>query len=109
MAKFYGSIGFSRTVETAPSVYEEQTSERKYFGDIQADFFKIKNGKNLNDEIDINNKLSIVADSFAINHYGAMRYVKWHNEAWEISSVEVSWPRLILSIGGLYNGKTADA
>lgn len=109
MARFYGEVGFSQTVETSPSVWEEKTVPRKYYGDVMQNYYQIRNGGNLNDDIDINNKISIVADSFAKANYGYMRYIKWNGVAWKINSVEVEWPRLILTLGGVYNGEQTDA
>ena len=35
MAKWFGKIGFEgQTVETAPSVFTEETVEREYYGDV---------------------------------------------------------------------------
>lgn len=107
MAKFYGKIGFGETVETAKGVWEEQITEREYFGDVLRNVSKWRDGKNLNDDLNVDNQLSIVADPFAYEKFHAMRYVQWLGAFWKITSVDVQRPRLILTIGGVYNEQRA--
>ena len=103
MAKFCGNVGYAQTVETSPGVWEEQITERKYYGEIVRNMRKLQTSEQLNDNIDITNEISIVDDPYANQNFHAMRYVEFMNAKWKISSVEVKYPRLILSIGGLYN------
>lgn len=104
MAKFYGTIGFVETIETAPGVCSEKLTEHNYYGDVLKNISKWENGEQLNDNVNVANKISIVADAYANEHFYAMRYVRWMGSAWKILSVEVSRPRLILTVGGVYNG-----
>jgi len=106
MAKFFGSIGYAETTETAPGVWTENVTERNYFGDVLKNTRRLEAGENLNDNLAINNIISIVADPFAYQHFHAVRYVKWMGVSWKITNVEVQRPRLILTIGGVYNGPT---
>lgn len=107
MAKFRGKVGYAVTAETAPGVFTEQITERTYSGDVLRNVSKIQSGENLNDNLTVDNKLSIVADPFAYENFYAMRYVRWMGALWKVSSVEVQRPRLILTIGGVYNGESA--
>jgi hypothetical protein len=106
MGKFYGEIGYAETVETAPGVWQEQITKRQYFGDVVRNVSKMRDGENLNDNLTIDNRLSIVADPYAYEKFHAMRYVNWMGVLWKITSVEVQRPRLILTIGGVYNEQT---
>lgn len=105
MAKFYGPIGYAETVETKPGVWEEQITERMYFGDLVRNTRRLQDSGMLNDNINVANEISIVADPFANENFHSMRYVEFMGAKWKISNVEVQYPRLILSIGGEYNGK----
>lgn len=106
MAKWFGVIGFAETVETKPGVCEERITERKYYGDVIRNTRRLQSTDKLNDNIDISNEISIVADPFTSNHIYAMRYVEYMGARWKVSTVDASQrPRLTLSIGGLYNGK----
>ena len=108
MARFHGVVGFIKTVETDPenhpSVWEEKKIERKYYGDVMRNTHRWDQNGTVNDNLVINNTISIVADSFATKNLGAMRYVEWQGVRWKITNVEVQRPRLILTIGGIYNG-----
>ena len=105
MAKWFGTIGFAKTVETSPGVWQEDITEVNYYGDVMRDSRTLQSADQLNDNVNIANKISIVADPFANNHFHDMRYVKYMGAKWKVSTVEVQRPRLILTIGGLYNGE----
>ena len=103
MAKFYGEIGYANIVETEPGVWEEKIIKRNYYGDIIRNTRSLQTSDNVNDNINISNEISIVADPYANENFHSMRYVYFMGAKWKITSVEVKYPRLILSIGGLYN------
>lgn len=105
MAKFYGKIGYASTVETKPGVYEEQIVERSYYGDLIRNTRRLQSADQVNDDINISNEISIVADPYATNNFHTMRYAVFMGTKWKISNVEVSYPRLILTLGGVYNGQ----
>lgn len=105
MAKFYGKIGYASTVETKPGVYEEQIVERSYYGDLIRNTRRLQSSDKVNDDINISNEISIVADPYATNNFHTMRYAIFMGTKWKISNVEVSYPRLILTLGGVYNGQ----
>lgn len=101
MAKFYGPVGYAETVETAPGVYVEKITERMYFGDLTRNTRRLQSSETLNDDINVANEISIVADPFANQNFHRMRYVGFMGANWKISNVEVHYPRLILTIGVL--------
>ena len=103
MAKFYGKIGYADTKETAPGVWVEQITERNYYGELVRNTRRLESSGNLNDNINIANEISIVADPYANAHFHEMRYVEFQGARWKVSNVEVKYPRLILTLGGLYN------
>lgn len=104
MARFYGTIGFCRTVETRPSVYTEEWETRNYYGDVLRNIRRWQSTENLNDDIVLNNQISIVADSYVLENFAYIKYVEWSGAKWKVSNVDVQYPRLILEIGGVYNG-----
>lgn len=103
MAKFYGKIGYVVTQETRPGIWKEVVTERNYYGDLTRNNRRLESNSQVNDSFNISNEISIVADPYARENFYSMRYVEFANAKWKISSVEVQYPRLILSIGGLYN------
>lgn len=104
MAKWFGKIGFAETKETTPGVWEEQITEREYFGDLTRNTRRLQSSENLNDNITVANEISIVADPFANQNFHAMRYVEFMGTKWKVSTIEVQYPRLLLSLGDIYNG-----
>lgn len=104
MAKWYGVIGFAETVETEPGVWKEEIIQRTYYGDIIRNFRKLENSGGVNDNINISNEISVVADPYANKNFYLIRYVSFMGTKWKVNNIEVQYPRLILSIGGVYNG-----
>ena len=104
MAKYYGVIGYAETVETSPGVWEETIVERIYYGDVIRNTRNLQNSEHLNDDINVSNQISIVADPYAIANFYAIRYAEFMGTKWKVPSVDVQTPRLLLSLGGLYNG-----
>lgn len=105
MAKFYGPIGYAVTEETDPGVWEEKITERMYYGELVRNTRKLQSADQLNDNINVANEISILADPFASENFRLMKYVGFMGAKWKISSVEVQYPRLRLTIGGVYNGE----
>lgn len=109
MAKFYGEVGYGFSQEVRPGVWDDVIVEHKYYGDVIRNTRQLNQGEKINNDISVGNSISIVADAYANNHFFAMRYIKWAGALWTVSDVEVQSPRLILRLGGVYNGPTAEA
>lgn len=105
MAKFYGAIGYAEMIESSPGVFKEQITERKYYGDIIRNARRLQSADKLNDDINVTNEISIVADPYATENFYSMRYVEFMGAKWKVNNVEVQYPRLVLTLGGLYNGQ----
>ena len=104
MAKYCGKIGFQRVVETEPGIWEPSPIvERTYFGDLVRFYKSVDSSDKVNDDINISNQISIVADAYANDNIDAMLYATFMGSKWKIRNIEVNYPRLILSLGGLYN------
>lgn len=104
MAKFFGAVGYGESVEKAPGVWDDQITEFNYYGDVVRNTRRLQEGDNLNNDLTVGNTISIVADAYAREHFFAIRYVEWAGALWTVSDVEVQSPRLLLRLGGVYNG-----
>ena len=109
MAKFYGKVGYGETVEQPPGsgVWVDSIIEYPYYGDVVRNTRHLQDGQKLNDDLTVSNSISIVADAYANEHFFAIRYVQWAGALWKVSDVEVQSPRLLLRLGGVYNGPKA--
>lgn len=105
MGRFYGLVGFLINRETVPGVWIEEIDERPYYGDVLRHRVNWNSSGYLNDNITLNNDFSILADKFAYDNIGAMKYVRWNGGCWKISSAEIEYPRIRLTIGGVYTGE----
>lgn len=105
MAKYSGKVGYGpSSVESKPGVWEEVIVERDYVGDILRNTRRLQSGESVNDDLSVNNMISIVADPYANENFFAIRYVQWMGTLWKVAEVEVQSPRLLLRLGGKYNG-----
>ena len=107
MAKYLGTIGFIETTETIPGVWEPTVTQRKYYGEIIDQSRRRDTPTNVNDDITVNVQISILADPYALNHFNSMEFIEYSGSYWKVLVVTPHYPRLTLTLGGLYNGKQA--
>jgi len=107
MARFYGAIGYGHSVTNA-GVSSDVITERKLFGDVLKNSRQLREGENLNRDISVQNSISVVADAYANDHFHNIRFVEWLGALWTVEDVTVEAPRLILRLGGIYNGPRAE-
>lgn len=106
MSKWYGKVGFATTVEYEAGCWEEMLTVRPYYGDVLSNKWKKQNSGGVNDDINLSNQISIVADSFAFENCSAMTFIEYSGAFWKITDVEVQFPRLLINVGGVYHGDT---
>lgn len=108
MARFFGEVGYGDSIENPSDsgVWIDVITEAQYYGDVIRNTRKLESGESLNDDITVGNSISIVADDFAVEHFFKIKYVRWAGVLWTVTNVEVRTPRLILSLGSVYNGPT---
>ena len=109
MARFAGNVGYTLpAVETPPNsgIWEASTFEVAYRGDVVSNLRQLSVEEKINGDISVGNTISIVADAYANQHFAYMVYIKWMGVRWIISTVVVQPPRLILTLGEMYNGPT---
>lgn len=108
MNKWHGKIGFIDTVETVPGVWKPEITEKTYRGDIVRNSSKWNsNSTSTNEDLNISNSISILADPYLNKNIQSIRYIEFMGGLWDVTSIDVQYPRLVLSIGGVYNGETA--
>lgn len=104
MAKYYGKIGYFVSEEVKPGVWKDNIIEK----DVKAELVRVirnfDNTNKYNPDINVSNQFSIVANPYALSNYQHIRYFKYLGTAWTVKSVEVQYPRLLLNLGGVYNG-----
>ena len=104
--KFYGPVGFIEVQVKRPGVKVSVPVEYSYSGDVLRRSVNYNNGESVNDTVSPRHEISIMADPYARSHVASMKYVKWMGTAWKITDISVQYPRLILTLGGAYNGAT---
>ena len=105
MSKWFGKIGYAISAETEPGIWENTIVEREYFGDMTSDRRKRQSSGEVNDNINLANIISIIADPFAYQNCSDMVYAEIMGSKWKITDIEIQSPRLLLTVGGVYNGE----
>ena len=106
MARFFGKIGYASTGTLVDDVWTDTITERDYYGDILEATRSLEPSDKVKDDIRLQNRLSIVADAFALENFSKIKYAIWNGNRWTVTNVTIERPRLILSLGGVYNGET---
>lgn len=110
MARFHGEVGYASDTVEEPAdsgKFVEVMVEYPYFGDAPRNIRNLIPGEKVNEDLNLSNTISIMADQYAFEHFEKIKYVRWNGRLWTVTTVEVQRPRLILSFGGVYNGPTA--
>lgn len=104
MAKWFGKIGYAVPTETVPGVWEDVIVERESFGDSIRNMRRLVGTETLNDNIKVNEEISIIADPYAVSNFHNIRYITYMGAKWKVDSVDASqYPRLVLTMGDVYN------
>lgn len=107
-SRYFGKVGFKESVETAPDVWEDSIVEHPYYGDVIKNGRRLSGGGEVIQNITVTNSISIVADPYARTHFWNIAYVTWQGAKWHVSEVTEAFPRLILSLGGVYSESEED-
>ena len=105
--KWAGKLGFCESVETEPSVWEDVVTERQAYGDVLQAGRRFDLGDKVNGDVTVTNRLSILADPWTRDHIFCLKYATFCGTAWVVSNAEVQYPRIILTLGGVYHGANA--
>lgn len=104
MAKFAGLVGYVTQEESVPGVWSPVENPRMMKGDIIRDSASIQNDAKINSDITLNHRVSLIGDAYAFHNYYSIKWININGKKWEVSSVEMQRPRLIVTVGGPYNG-----
>jgi len=104
MARYSGKIGYAIGSETSPGIWESQITECDCKGDIITARRSNQQGENVNDNIVLNSTFSVLGDAFSYDNFLFIKYITFMGVKWRVTAVEVVRPRLLLTVGGVYNG-----
>jgi len=105
MAKWFGKIGYVDLIETTPGVWQESITEEEYQGELIRNTRRYDSSGQVNDNLSISNTIKIAADPYHIKNFYSIRYAEFLGIKWKVSSIEVQYPKLLLTLGGVYNGE----
>lgn len=105
MAKFFGMLGFSDLEEKSPGVIQDSIIERPYYGEVNRNLRRVQTStESTNDNFALSDEISVLLDPYAMKNYYNLKYVTYMGARWKVTTVSIKYPRLILNLGGLYNG-----
>lgn len=104
MARYYDKIGYGLPGELVNGVWTNSITERAYYGDILEETSSLDESDKVNPNVRLQHRISIVADAYALDNFFNIKYATWMGSLWTVNSVRVERPRLVLSLGGVYDG-----
>lgn len=102
--KYCDNIGFSDKVEVRPTIWEDSNVEKKYFGDVISLGQDYNKTENVNDDVIISAQISIISDDYINHSISKIKYVTLMGSKWKVKNIKPVFPRLIITLGGIYNG-----
>ena len=110
MARFHGKVGFLiYTDDQTTGIAEEQVVEKTFFGTVQEHSRRWQSSDMVTDDLQLGNRIAITANDFAYKHASAICYCEWMGQLWKVTGIQVKQPEIILTLGGVYNGKSRQA
>lgn len=100
--KWFGQIAFAVQQETSPGVTEDVLVVRDYYGDV-IKAYKSNEDNQVTLNFTVRNRISVLADPFAMNTFHSIAYITFMGAKWRVSGVEVQFPRLLIELGDVYN------
>lgn len=101
--KYYGALGFVEYIEEPVGVFREVIREYNYYGDVVRIINHSQGAEKVTDDLKVNNQISVLVDPYALENFANLRYATFNNSKWEVSAVELAYPRLVISFRGLYH------
>lgn len=108
MTRYSGEVGFGFTEEDPPDsgTWVTRIVAKDMKGDVGRSTRQLEGSGAVNPDVSLSNSISLVASTYALENYQAIRYAMWKGVRWTVTEVEVRDHRLILSLGEVYNGPT---
>lgn len=106
MARFHGKVGFlTWTDNQETGIAEEEAVEKTFFGKVIEHSRRWQSSDVVTDDLQLGNQIAITANDFAYAHASAIAYCEFMGGLWKVTGIKVKRPEIILTLGGVYNGK----
>lgn len=105
MAKFSGLVGYVTTEQTTPGVWLPVETPKRMRGDIIRQSSSRQNDDKVNSDVSLNHRISLVGDAYSFGNYYNIRWIEVDGLKWEVTGIEIQRPRIIVTLGGPYNGQ----
>lgn len=104
MTRYSGLVGYGQQVEVEPGVWDTEDKEVMMKGDLLRQNANIQDS-GINDKVSLNHRVSLIGDAYAFDNYYNMKWVTVNGFKWAVSAIELQRPRLIVTLGGIWNGE----
>lgn len=104
MDRFFDKVGYGMPGELVDGVWSDSITERAYYGDILDTTRYNASDDKVNSDLRLTERIRILADAFAFENFSKIKYVWRMGSAWQVTSVAVERPRLLLTLGEVYHG-----
>ena len=108
MARYHGRVGFLITEDDQTTgIATERAVEKPFYGTVHEHTRRWDDSGSLNDDLTLGNQISIVATDYAFQHASAIAYAEFMGQKWKVTSVRLKPPQIIMTLGGIWNGRQA--
>lgn len=105
MSRYAGLVTYVTQAETRPGVWTEVVEQHFMKGDMLRKGSSFQNGDKVHSDVSLNHRVSLVADDYALGNYYDIKRLEVDGKQWVVESIEIQRPRIIVTLGGLYNGE----
>ena len=108
MARYHDKVGFLIFEDDQTTGIASSTVvERPYYGEVLDHTRRWDSTEHINDDLVLSNQIAITANDYAYAHMSSIAYAKWMGQNWKVTSIRVKKPKIVLTLGGVWNGATA--
>lgn len=100
--KWFGEIGYFVESNNVDGIVTDSFITQQYYGDIIKDYKTNTSENAVNEDFELSNRISVVADPYLISHFHKIAWISFMETKFKVRSVELQYPRLIVSLGGVF-------
>ena len=108
MTKFHGYIGYVNTVTDVTGVTREVVTETECSGMLIRNYLQAGPSNKVVEDFNISNTISVRINPTLLERMMHLKYIAFLSPMidgrWKIKTVDMNYPNLVLTLGGVYNG-----
>ena len=106
MARYKGRVGFVIPIDDQfTGIVHDDAVEKIFFGKVLEHSRKWQTSDTVTDDLHLGNQIAITGNDYAFKYASAIRYCEYMGGFWKVTDMKIKGREIILTLGGVYNGK----